>query len=149
MNLIKIIEHSHALSLVCNYCNQKANCSTCSVSQMKKDAEHNQEELKRYISMYKDTIISEGIIRWISNDRVPPKELLTLWNYLKFPFDYNKSVETGALELADSMEEYCKRQQDKKFTAEEIYEMKAAFGENAKVKDIISGKEFDLSKEAI
>lgn len=86
------------------------------------------------------TVDQNGIVRWNSNGRVPPADILALWAHVGKPFNLELSNETRDVELSLSLADYRERQQDVLPSAEEMFEMRAAFGEGAEVVNIITGK---------
>lgn len=89
-----------------------------------------------------DVFIENGVVRWISNKNIPPEDILEFWNYIGFDFDYELSKKVAEKETAAAIEDYKKNR--KALSAEELYEMEAAFGEGATVIDVISGQKIKL-----
>jgi len=80
----------------------------------------------------------DGIVRWKSNDRVPPSDCLGQWEGLKLSFNYVGSVLTGKEETRAAIAAY--RANPPELDAETRSEMRAEFGEGATVIDIITGR---------
>lgn len=84
--------------------------------------------------------VKEGIVRWKSNNTIPPKDILEDWKRLGFPFDFGKSIRVGETESMKAMDDYIQFREENGYSQEEKNEIKAAFG-NKKVIDILTGKE--------
>jgi hypothetical protein len=88
--------------------------------------------------------IVDGVVRWSSNDSVPPADLLSDW------FEagciskgtLRASLEARDVDTAAFCAEY-RRRQPAQPSAEELFEMRAAFG-GAEVVDVISGRRVRL-----
>ncbi|MEB8638244.1 hypothetical protein P4H32_31920 [Bacillus cereus] len=87
-----------------------------------------------------DAYVENGIVRWKSNNSVPPTDILEFWAYLKKPFDYQKSLEQRDIEVQESLARYREAMKNHVPSEEELYEMRAAFGEGATVVNVITGK---------
>jgi hypothetical protein len=85
------------------------------------------------------------VVRWSSNDSVPPADLLEDW-YRADCIDMatlRMSVKARDAEVAAFCAEY-RRRQPAQPSAEELFEMRAAFGEGAEVVNVISGRRVRL-----
>jgi hypothetical protein len=88
-----------------------------------------------------NTVVDYPVVRWLSNDRVPFKDMLD-----KF-FDAGlidqqivlNSIQTHNAEQRDSIQEYIKYRQNNGYSDQEKREMKAAFGGETIV-DVFTGK---------
>lgn len=97
------------------------------------------------LESFKDTYIdNNNVLRWKSNNSVPPTELLELWKYENFEFDYNLALEVKRKEEIEFLNEYRENNKNRQLSTEERYEMKAAFGAGAEIVDIITGKKYKL-----
>lgn len=96
---------------------------------------------KNWNDMYLD---NENVPRWKSNNRVPMNDMLDMWKYLGKDFDYEKANETRQKETKEEIEQYCNRRAEYRYSDEELVEMRAAFGENTTVVDILTGQEIKL-----
>jgi len=79
---------------------------------------------------------AEGVYRWKSNDRVPPEECLEGVDpetIAKCKAARDKDTDKFLACYRESMKDY-------EHSAEELYEMRAAFGPGAKVVNVITGK---------
>jgi hypothetical protein len=79
-----------------------------------------------------------GVMRWISNGSVVPKEIALAAKSLGLAVDINACAEARDRELRALLAEYRKR--DHTPTPEQMVEMRAAFGPEAEVVNIITGK---------
>lgn len=99
------------------------------------------EAEKSWNDMYFD---NENIPRWKSNNRVPMNDMLDMWKFLNKDFDYDKAIEVRQKEDEIWLAQYRNHQSKHEYSPEEIYEMKSAFGNNAVVVDILTGREIFL-----
>lgn len=88
--------------------------------------------------------VEEGIVRWKNNHRVPPVELLALWQYVEKEFDFDKSVTIQKEETKRFLGDYAVKSKHRALSNEELYEMMAAHGKGTRVVDIASGRVIQL-----
>lgn len=89
--------------------------------------------------------IVDGVVRWSSNDQVPPRDLLSDW------FEagciskgtLRASMEARDADLTAFVAEY-KRCQPSRPSDEEMYELRANFEPGTEVVDVISGRRIRL-----
>lgn len=89
---------------------------------------------------YKDENI--GVIRWHSNDSIPPQEFID-WLYSHSYIGWKWMIKSHAVretETAALIEEYKQRMASHVPDAEEMYEMQAAFGPEVTVVNVITGQ---------
>jgi hypothetical protein len=103
-----------------------------------------QKDAQRSADRFNDTIVTNGIPRWPSNNNVPPQDLLDLWNHIGKPFNYELATETLANEISETLRQYKISRMNYTPGLEELYEMQAAFGKGVTVQDVITGKEIQL-----
>ena len=102
------------------------------------------EELKKNLET-QTTIDEKGIMRWTTNNRVPPLDCLEFAKFgLKIPVDIPASIAQGDKETQKDLQEYRIRMAEREITPEERFEMEAAFGKGTTIVDIITGKEIQL-----
>lgn len=107
--------------------------------------EFREKDAERVIKQFEtDAYVIDGVIRWKSNDRIPPNDILELWHYKGKDFDYEKSVAISDHETTLSLRAYRDRMKNYSPSPEELSEMRSAFGSGAKVVDVITGKEIQL-----
>jgi hypothetical protein len=86
-----------------------------------------------------------GVLRWTTNDRVPFGDVLSIF----FGGDIDAIVRSNAARDAENaafIAEYRKEQarETSKQRAERMAEMRAAFGSDTEVVDVISGRRYKL-----
>lgn len=86
------------------------------------------------------TVDAGGVVRWNSNNQVPPKDVLELWQYVGKPFGYEASLQVQEAETAAFLAEY--RRHYKGPSAEQIAEARAAHGPGVELVDVITGRKF-------
>lgn len=101
-----------------------------------------QEESERMNAQFEtDAGVSpEGVVRWKSNNNVPPSDVLEFWKHLGKSFNYELSVQVSEEEDRTFLQEYRKRKENHQYSEEERFEMRNAFGAGATVVDVITGK---------
>ena len=88
--------------------------------------------------------VSAGVVRWLSNDRVPPMDILEFWKLIGKSFDLELSSQVREKENAEYLEAYKQRIMNVEPNQEELFEMRAAFGNGTTVIDVITKKEIKL-----
>lgn len=91
-----------------------------------------------------EAFVKDGVVRWNSNKRIPPIEILDFWKYIGLDFDYEKSLKIQNEEDAIFIAQYKESMKNYKPSEEEIFEMRAAFGAGEKVVNIITGQMIQL-----
>jgi hypothetical protein len=98
-----------------------------------------QEDKEKF---YIDETVDAPVVRWKSNNNIPPEECIDA--FLKAGFiteqESINSTEQREIETAQFIREYQERMKDYVPCDEEMYEMRAAFGEGATVVNAITGK---------
>ena len=87
-----------------------------------------------------DAYVENGIVRWKSNDHIPPQDILELWDYVNKDFDYKNSIAVQNKEDAEFFEQYRKANANRVVSAEERFELECNFGEDETVVDIITSQ---------
>lgn len=85
-------------------------------------------------------IDGNGVVRWRSNNSVPPQDILDVWNKYGKPFNYNASIYAHECEVEDKIRSYVEANKDYKPTTEDMIEMRSVFGEGSTVVNILTGK---------
>lgn len=93
--------------------------------------------LARQVSDSADTSLVEGVLRWRSNDRVPPAEIVALALYVGQEVDVPKCNAVRSAELSTFLAEV--RAQDKPMSAEQRAEARAEMGPGPVV-NMITGR---------
>ncbi len=84
----------------------------------------------------------EGVWRWKSSNNVPFEDMLECWGLDDETMQ--KCIAAREKDCAEFAEDYRKRMENHVPSDEELYEMRAAFGEGAKVVNVITGKSIQL-----
>lgn len=103
------------------------------------------EETERAISSFEGTVKLEGgVLRWASNGRVPPVELLDLWREVGKRFNYRNTVTTGKRDMDKTVAEYRRNQmrQTAEMEEEQRRNLQGAFGRGKETVDVISGRRY-------
>lgn len=91
---------------------------------------------------YKDAYVEDNVVRWKSNGRIPHDDMLEKMEYMGCEFDRIKSNEVRDQEDAAALAKL--RNQKSRHSAEELHEMRAAFGTGATVVNILTGEKIHL-----
>lgn len=86
----------------------------------------------------------DGVVRWSSNHRVPPHDILEYWAYIGKPFNYVLSEQTRQKEEAEVLAQYNKANAQRKPSTEEKHEMQMTFGTGTTVVNVITGRKTKL-----
>lgn len=98
----------------------------------------NAERLRN--SFREDAYEDNGVLRWKSNDRAVPH-----WSFREaFCTASAHHLQVEAEESSASIQEYRERMKDHVPDAEEMYEMRAAFGEGVTIVNAITGRKTRL-----
>lgn len=101
---------------------------------------------KAKIAFYEQAYVdSEGIVRWKSNNRQPPEDMLEKMSMAGCPFNKAYNDEVREAENALFFEEYRKKRK-RAVSQSEMYELEAAFGKGTKVVDVITGESVIVGK---
>lgn len=84
----------------------------------------------------------EGVWRWKTNDRVPFKDMLECWGLDEETMQ--KCIAARKKDTSAFLSKYRKQMENYVPSAEEKFEMQAAFGEGAEVVNVITGKKIQL-----
>jgi hypothetical protein len=82
--------------------------------------------------------ITNGIIRWNSNQQVPPVECVALAVHIGLPVDIAACNRLRAAETTAFLTAYRKRRRPP--SAEERFEIRANFGSRSSVVDVVTGQ---------
>lgn len=91
-----------------------------------------------------EVYIQDGVVRWKSNDTVPPKDVLEFWQFVGKQFDAEKSLQMSDKETQEFLDTYKKRMDNHKYSEEELAEMRAAFGIGTVVVDVVTKQKIKL-----
>jgi hypothetical protein len=67
-----------------------------------------QKEAQKSADMFDQAEVVNGVPYWKTRKRIPPTDLLQLWQYVGKDFDYDKTLIARDLEIAKSLAEYRK-----------------------------------------
>ncbi len=101
-----------------------------------KEKLENAEKIK---DAYQD---EDGVWRWVSSNNVPFEDMLECWNLSQETLD--KCIEARERDTSEFLTDYRKQMENYEPSAEEMYEMRAAFGEGEEVVNVITGKTIQL-----
>jgi len=79
--------------------------------------------------------------RWVSNNACCPLDICPEYG---IPVDVEAQKKAREIDLDRELAEYRKAQKNRKPSAEELFEMRAAFGEGATVVNVITGREIKV-----
>jgi hypothetical protein len=95
------------------------------------------------------TDVRDGVVRWRSNDPVPPQACLDLWEFVGKPFDAEKSQQTRDSENAAFLASYRQTNTGVKPSAQAFSAMRANFEPGDQPMNVVTGDRYDLEKEAV
>ena len=87
-----------------------------------------------------EATITAGVIRWNSNNAVPPDDCVALASHIGLPVDVAACDAARDADTTAFLTEYRKQQSRRRVSAEERAEMRAAFGPGARVINVITGR---------
>ena len=76
--------------------------------------------------------------------RVVMSDMAEKIEYAGLPIDREATAEARDREVSKSIEEYRQARSGRKYSEEELFEMRAAFGEGTEVVDVFTGERFHL-----
>ena len=91
-----------------------------------------------------DATVTDGVVRWNANGSVPPADILVFWAHLGKPFDAEASERVRQAETDAFLAQYRESQKNHVPDAEELHEMRAAFGSGETVVNVITGRKLRL-----
>jgi hypothetical protein len=102
---------------------------------------HNQREARALADqLHTHATITEGVIRWNSNNSVIPEDCVALAVHIGLPVDAAKCERARDVETRLFLEEYREHQRNRRVTAEEMFELRATHGRGKKVVNMITGR---------
>lgn len=108
---------------------------------------HAEEEVAWILNKYEngELLIDEyGVAYWASNNRAIPQECVEKALYGGLPINAELTRELERNQTEKSLAEYRERMKNHVYTEEELFEMRAAFGEGTVVVDAITGRKIRL-----
>lgn len=102
-------------------------------------AMYHQEAHRLADKLRTDATITDGVIRWNSNQQVPPSDCVALAAHIGLPVDVVAACTAARdIETETFLADYRKRPQQP--SVEEIAGMRAAFGPGQRVVNIVTGR---------
>lgn len=111
--------------------------------------EWEKREHERHLALFDtDAIVDvQGVVRWKSNNNIPPNDILTVWHAANKPFNYALSKCISANETAAFLRQYrenaLKAPRDPEAEAERAFELRAAFGPGQTIINVITGEKYN------
>ena len=108
---------------------------------------HAEEEVARVVKQYEDgelLIDGYGVAFWASNNHAVPADIAYMGKYGGLPIDLEMTKELEEKQAEQAITEYRERMKDHIYTEEELWDMRAAFGEGTVVVDVITGRRIKL-----
>lgn len=90
-----------------------------------------------------ETTNKDGVLRWTSNGRVPPADIIALAAHITMPINVAACTKARDEETAAFLAEY-RKNNDRQMTAEERFEARATFGKGTTVVNLITGRRTKL-----
>lgn len=87
----------------------------------------------------------DGAIKWKCNGRYLMDDFCEMLEYGGFDFSREATQIKREAQSQEFLKEYRKSRENYEYSDEELFEMRAAFGEDAEVVDVIRGKSIDLT----
>jgi len=87
-----------------------------------------------------EATVTDGVIRWNSNERVPPEDCVALAVHIGLPVDLDATNEARTKETSDFLADYRRREKTRVRSPEELAEMRAEFGRGAAVVNVLTGR---------
>lgn len=85
--------------------------------------------------------MEQGVYVWVSNGRVPPADAIKAYGIDKLPgYDHDMHEQARDEQVNTALAEYRKAMENYVPSAEEAYEMMAAFGPKATVVNVVTGQ---------
>jgi hypothetical protein len=89
--------------------------------------------------------VTDGVFRWNSNGNVPPQDILNLLQAEEaIDFDMEATQAAREADTTAFLAEYREAQKNHTPSAEEMFEMRAAFGPGTTVVNVITGRKTRL-----
>jgi len=95
------------------------------------------DDEKAKVQFETDATVKAGVVRWNANGSVPPKDILSQWQRLGMTFDHAKTLAA----YQKDMDKLVKRLRSAPPPdAEQMSEMRAAFGSGKTVVNVLTGR---------
>lgn len=109
--------------------------------------EHAEKEMWKAVEKFhKDADVDEnGVATWKSNGNCLPEDILEMLDWAGVAtINYERTRAERDKQNAEFLAEYREQQKNHKYTEEELFEMRAAFGKGAVIVDAITGQKIQL-----
>lgn len=91
-----------------------------------------------------EAYVGNGVVRWRSNNQVPPAEVLNYFVQAGKEFDLEKSTQAREKEYEEFIKQYKKNMVAYTPSEEDLAEMRSAFGSGETVVNVITGQRIKL-----
>ena len=92
-------------------------------------------------TFFSEVRMENGVYVWATNGRIPPNDAIVEYGIDKLPgFNQELHNQVRNEQTSSFLADYKEKMKNHKPSAEELYEMRAAFGPGATVVNIITGK---------
>ena len=108
-----------------------------------------QDQIRECLNRYENgeiIIELDGAAKWLTNENYIPDDYCEIMEAAEIPFSREVTKEKRGIQTDKYLEEYRERNKNRVYSAEELYEMRAAFGEEAEIVDVLTGEKIDLSE---
>ncbi len=95
----------------------------------------------------KAEVDEDGAIKWKSNGKYLFDDFCEMLEYGGFEFSRQATKEKREAQTKEFLDEYKSYRSNHEYSDEEMYEMRAAFGEDAEIVDVFTGESIDLSRK--
>jgi hypothetical protein len=100
-------------------------------------------DAERLIAAFEtEASVADGVVRWNSNERVPPQDILDLWLHCEKPFDPVRTKQAREQEVAALLAQYRADRAGRSPSSEERAAARAAHGAGVALVNVITGTTF-------
>ena len=86
----------------------------------------------------------DGAVKWKSSGNYLPEDCVEKLSYTHFKFSPEATKKKRDAQTERSLKAYRESRKNHSYSAEELYEMRAAFGSGATIVDVITGQKIKL-----
>lgn len=91
-----------------------------------------------------EAYVENGVVRWRSNNQVPPAEVLNYFVQAGKEFDLEKSTQVREKEYKEFIKQYKENMKTYVPSEEDLFEMRSAFGPGETVVNVITEQRIKL-----
>ena len=109
--------------------------------------EHAEKEMQKAVEQFKTDIDVDdnGVATWKKSGNIVPDDFLEKLDWAGVAtINYERTKAEGKRRDEEFFKQYREQQKNKKYSEEELFEMRAAFGTGVTVVDVISGQTIQL-----